>query len=187
MKKSKLIIIEGSQGVGKTTITNALREKIPCTNLFRLSGVEKGTIQQTRTFMMHISILGCIEDSCKNGINYILDRSFFTEKVYCDLGYRKYDFKHSTELILNEIYKNLLELYDVHFILLTTDGTLFKERLSRDKHNYQEQDVHESIRQQKAYRNNLEHYDIKYTEVFNGYRSVDSVVEEIKNIIGEDE
>lgn len=38
MKKQKLIIVEGPQGTGKTTLTNYLRDNIPGSNLYRLSG-----------------------------------------------------------------------------------------------------------------------------------------------------
>ena len=38
MANSKIIIIEGAQGVGKTTITDFIRNTIPYTNLYRLCG-----------------------------------------------------------------------------------------------------------------------------------------------------
>ena len=44
MSKSKIIIVEGAQGVGKTTITDYLRNTVKHTNLYRLSGVSDSTI-----------------------------------------------------------------------------------------------------------------------------------------------
>ena len=38
MANSKIIIVEGAQGAGKTTITDYIRHAIPYTNLYRLSG-----------------------------------------------------------------------------------------------------------------------------------------------------
>ena len=38
MANSKLIIVEGPQGTGKTTVTDFIRYKMPYTNLYRLSG-----------------------------------------------------------------------------------------------------------------------------------------------------
>ena len=38
MANSKIIIVEGAQGVGKTTITDFIRNSIPYTNLYRLNG-----------------------------------------------------------------------------------------------------------------------------------------------------
>ena len=37
MANSKIIVIEGAQGAGKTTITDYLRNSVKHTNLFRLS------------------------------------------------------------------------------------------------------------------------------------------------------
>ena len=36
--KPALIIMEGAQGVGKTTLTDYIRNSLPYTNLYRLSG-----------------------------------------------------------------------------------------------------------------------------------------------------
>ena len=38
MANSKLIIVEGPQGAGKTTVTDFIRHALPYTNLYRLSG-----------------------------------------------------------------------------------------------------------------------------------------------------
>ena len=43
MERSKVIIVEGPQGAGKTTLTNRLRELITSTNLIRMSGVKDKT------------------------------------------------------------------------------------------------------------------------------------------------
>ena len=40
---NKLIIIEGPQGTGKTTLANYLRENMPGSNLYRLSGQKDKT------------------------------------------------------------------------------------------------------------------------------------------------
>ena len=41
--KDIIIIAEGPQGVGKTTVTNYLREHIAATDLYRLSGIKDKT------------------------------------------------------------------------------------------------------------------------------------------------
>ena len=43
MANSKLIVVEGPQGAGKTTITDYLRYTIPYTNLYRLCGTADST------------------------------------------------------------------------------------------------------------------------------------------------
>lgn len=44
MKKSKIIIVEGPQGTGKTTLSNFFRENLPGANLYRLSGQKDKTL-----------------------------------------------------------------------------------------------------------------------------------------------
>jgi thymidylate kinase len=44
MKMSKMIIVEGPQGTGKTTLTNYLRDNLSSSNLYRLSGQKDKTI-----------------------------------------------------------------------------------------------------------------------------------------------
>ena len=43
MANSKLVIVEGPQGVGKTTITDFIRHTMKYTNLYRLSGTSDST------------------------------------------------------------------------------------------------------------------------------------------------
>ena len=43
MANSKLIVVEGAQGAGKTTITDFIRHSLAYTNLYRLSGTNDTT------------------------------------------------------------------------------------------------------------------------------------------------
>ena len=43
MANSKIIIVEGAQGAGKTTITDFLRHAVKYTNLYRLTGTSDST------------------------------------------------------------------------------------------------------------------------------------------------
>ena len=42
-KKGNIIIIEGPQGSGKSTMTNFIRDNLPGSNLYRLSGIKDKT------------------------------------------------------------------------------------------------------------------------------------------------
>ena len=42
--KSNIIIIEGPQGVGKSTLANFLRDNISMVNLYRLSGIKDRSV-----------------------------------------------------------------------------------------------------------------------------------------------
>ena len=44
MANSKIIVVEGSQGAGKTTITDYIRHTLPYTNLYRLCGTSDSTL-----------------------------------------------------------------------------------------------------------------------------------------------
>ena len=99
MKNDVIIIVEGPQGVGKTTFTNYLRENMAATDLYRLSGIKDRTetgLAKIRT--KYEKLIEYIEN-CED-INMIFDRTFFTNEVYSRLGYQKYSF--------NETYQSLL-------------------------------------------------------------------------------
>ena len=79
--KDTIIIVEGPQGVGKTTFTNYLREKMSSTDLYRLSGIKDKS--ETGLQKMKEKYLALLEyiDKCKD-VNMIFDRTFFTEEIY---------------------------------------------------------------------------------------------------------
>ena len=67
MSKSKIIIVEGAQGAGKTTITDYLRNTVKHTNLYRLSGVSDSSITGLeKSKKMYYDLL----DYMKNGASY---------------------------------------------------------------------------------------------------------------------
>jgi thymidylate kinase len=134
--KPKLIIVEAPQGGGKTTLTNILRDKIPYTNLLRLSGIQdKSEVGKGKVYTLRYLEYEYILNSAELEINFILDRCHITEKVYCNLGFKDYSF-YEENAILNREIKKISELYDVYFILLITNRATYEERLLRDKPQY---------------------------------------------------
>lgn len=156
--KSKLIILEGAQGCGKGTFSTLLRENIPCSSLMRLSGI-KDKSEETglnKVFNLRLEELQFILNTHKYETTYVLDRSFMSEKVYCNLGYKEYDFKKQYGLLRN--FLNFIgQYYDVHFILLSVDECEFEKRLKRDKGEYEHAKFStlSSIRQQDEYLNEI--------------------------------
>lgn len=147
---NKLIIVEGPQGAGKTTLTNALREVMTGTNLIRMSGVADKTISgKEKSKRVHLAQLNAILETADCSINYILDRSFLTELVYGKMGLKIYN---ADDLIpeFEEIMKKIVEVYDVKLIVLEPNEETLKERLNRDKGEYEKFSVESSMKQAKA-------------------------------------
>ena len=149
--KPKLIIVEGSQGCYKSTITNILREQLPSTTLLRLSGV-KGRLKEdeVKSYIYHTNVLNLVLDTSSVGMNYVFDRSFMSDKVFANLKYKEYDFNFFYSALLSKL-EFLQKKYDVYFILLVADKDDFAERLKRNKAEYHEFSAQNSLMQQEQY------------------------------------
>lgn len=152
MKRSKIIVVEGPQGTGKTTLTNFFRENLPSANLYRLQGQKDKTITGKKySVVMYNALIEYLEDMQKVPMDMIFDRTFFTEEVYARLGYKEYSFTDEYE----KLVKRFDELdYDIYYIsLYLEDEELFRERLARESHhNYQAFSLENSVNQQNVYK-----------------------------------
>ena len=128
--RSKLIIVEGPQGTGKTTLTDYLRHSLPYTNLYRMSGTadssETGLAKSIKMYEDLIRYLKMMEGT---DINLVFDRTFFTEENYCRNGFKEYSFTEE----YNKLVKKLDKLdFDIYYInLYLDDVSKFEERLNR--------------------------------------------------------
>lgn len=149
--KSKLIIVEGPQGTGKTTLTNYLRENLASSNLYRLSGQkDKSEKGKKASEKMYEALLDYLEKMQEIPMDLIFDRTFFTEEIYSRLGYKEYDFSDIYQNLLKRLNKLDFEKYLIILYLENTD--LYEERLKRDfHHNYQTFSLENSKHQQQAY------------------------------------
>ena len=85
---NRLIVVEGPQGTGKTTLANYLRESIPVSNLYRLSGQKDKTITgRDVSIKMYHALLDYLKAMESVPMDLVFDRTFFTEEVYARLGY----------------------------------------------------------------------------------------------------
>lgn len=146
--KDKIIIVEGPQGVGKTTFTNYLREKITASDLYRLTGIkDKTETGLPKIKRKYLKLLEYIEN-CED-VNMIFDRTFFSEEVYSRLGFKAYSFHELYEELLNKL--DSLN-FDIYFIVLyLKDTSEYEKRIQRDKGEYQKFSAQSSIRQQEEY------------------------------------
>ncbi len=145
-----IIIIEGSQGVGKSTLANFLRDNLSSTNLYRLSGINDKTKTGKETIeIMYLELIDYINKLEKTELNLVFDRFFFSEQVYSKLGYKEYLFDDVYEKLLKKFY----ELnYNIYFVVLyLNDEKLYEKRLKRVHHNYKEFSLKSSVDQQKTY------------------------------------
>ncbi len=152
MSNNRLIIIEGPQGTGKTTLTNFLRDNISSANLYRLAGnKDKTVVGKYYSNKMYNSLLNYLYEMQDIPMDIIFDRTFFTEEVYARLGYKDYSFTD----VYNRLVEGLYDLkgYDKYYVLLYLKNVeLFKKRLARESHhNYQSFSLDNSVNQQNIY------------------------------------
>lgn len=163
--KSKCIIVEGPQGCGKTNLANYLRENIPASNLYRLTGNKDKTLTgKEKSKKMYYALLNYMQALENSEVNLIFDRTFFTEYVYALLGYKEYDYTD----VYEDLLKKLGDLdYDIYYIsLYLKDTNIFTERLKRIHHNYQAFSLDNSINQQNTYKSLLPKIkELKNTQV----------------------
>ena len=146
--RDTIIIVEGAQGAGKTTVTNYLREKILATDLYRLTGIKDKTITGLPKIKRKYDKLLEYMASCED-VNLLFDRTFFTNEVYARLGYQNYSFSDTFDELLQKLDKLNFDIYLV--ILYLENESEFEARLKRDKPAYQKFEVESSIRQQREY------------------------------------
>lgn len=156
MEKPRLIIIEGPQGTGKTTLANYLRENIASSNLYRLSGQkDKTMLGKQYSIDMYHALLDYLKRMQHIPMDIIFDRTFFTEEVYARLGYKEYQFTD----VYNELLTKLISLdYRIYYFnLYLKNLDLFKKRLDREEHHlYQSFSLDNSINQQRVYKEIIE-------------------------------
>ena len=161
-KKGNIIIIEGPQGSGKSTMTNFIRDNLPGSNLYRLSGIKDKTktgYEKNKT--MYLGLINYMETLEETELNLIFDRTFFTEQVYAKLGYKDYNF--------DDVYKRLLRKlsdldFNIYFVVLyLKDTNIYEQRIVRQHHQYQAFSKENSINQQNEYLSLID--NIKYKSI----------------------
>lgn len=189
MANSKIIIVEGAQGAGKTTITDYLRNSVKHTNLYRLSGISDSTKSgYEKSKAMYEDLLEYIAKMENLNINLLFDRTFFTEENYCRLGFKEYSFTD----VYNKLLEKLSNLdFDIYYLTLyLKDENLFEERLKRDgkvEPAYAKFSGQSSINQQREYLNMANEIKEKYNtiHVYNieNSKPLEETKEELKSIL----
>lgn len=153
MANSKIIVVEGSQGAGKTTITDYIRHTLSYTNLYRLCGTSDSTITgKKKAKEMYEDLLEYMKKMENKSINLLFDRTFFTEENYCRLGKKEYSFTDVYEKLLQDFASLDFEIY--YITLYLEDESKYSERLNRGEKAVfkgSEFAADNSIKQQKVY------------------------------------
>ncbi len=167
MANSKIIVVEGPQGAGKTTITDFLRHTLPYSNLYRLSGTADSTAAgKKKAEEMYIDLLDYMKKLENKSINLIFDRTFFTEENYCRLGIKEYTFTDVYEKLLEQFAKLDFDIY--YITLYLQDENEYVERLKRDgKAVFKgaEFKAESSIKQQRVYLKMSKEVKEKYNNI----------------------
>lgn len=160
--KNNIIIIEGPQGVGKSTMASFLRDNLASSNLYRLNGIKDktstGLVKSSKMYMNLLDYMKTLEDA---GLDLIFDRTFFTEEVYSILGYKDFDFTDTYNKLLEKLSKLDFNIYYV--VLYLEDTNIYEKRLNRQHHQYQAFSKESSVLQQNTYLKLLD--DIKYDTI----------------------
>lgn len=187
MANSKLIVVEGAQGAGKTTITDFIRHTLKYTNLYRLSGTSDSSpagLQKSKE--MYFDLLEYIKKLENKSINLLFDRTFFTEENYCRLGKKEYSFTEVYDKLLEEFSKLDFEIY--YITLYLKDTKQYQRRLSREekaKVDYAKFGAENSIEQQNTYLEMAEEINKKYPNIKTLNVSTDQDLEITKKALKE--
>ena len=190
MANSKLIVVEGAQGAGKTTVTDFIRHSLSYTNLYRLCGTSDTTKEgKKKAEDMYIDLLEYIKKMENKSINLLFDRTFFTEENYCRLGKKDYTFTDVYEKLLEDFSKLDFDIY--YITLYLKDTKKYSNRLDRkDKAKFKnsEFNVENSINQQRVYLEMAEEIkekypNIKVVNIANG-RDFEDTKKELREFIG---
>ena len=189
MANSKIIVVEGPQGVGKTTITDYIRHAIPYTNLYRLSGTADTSPEgREKAKIMYEDLLEYVEKLQNKSINLLFDRTFFTEEVFCRLGFKEYSFTDIFEKLLEKLAKMDFDIYYITLYLSKSEE--FTKRLNREgktKVKYTDFNKDSSMNQQEAYLKLADEIKEKYANIhvvnIDNSRNLNEVKEELKELL----
>ena len=189
MANSKIIIVEGPQGAEKTTITDYIRKAIPYTNLYRLSGTADTTkTGKEKAKVMYEDLLDYIEKLQNKSVNLLFDRTFFTEEVFCRLGFKEYSFTDVYNKLLDKLAKLDFDIYYITLYLSNEDEYVARlDRAGKAKVKYTKFEKQSSVNQQNEYLKLADEIKEKYKNIhvvnIDNCRELEDVQKELKELL----
>ena len=189
MANSKIIIVEGPQGVGKTTITDFIRNSISYTNLYRLCGTKDLSIEgKNKSVKMYETLLDYIKNLENTSVNLLFDITFFTEEVYCRLGLKEYSFTDEYNKLLDRLSKMDFDIYYIALYLRNEDDYIKRlDRPGKASFKNAEFNKENSVKQQNEYLKLADEIKTKYPSInvlkIDNSRKEDVVKKEILDIL----
>jgi len=184
----KVIILEGAYAVGKTEISNRLRERIPHSHLFRLSDIDYELLN-TRQLMIdyYKGLFNFIESQKGLPAVFIFDRFFLSEQVYSHL-YKPYSFMSPYIDFMEELSNST---YPVTTYLIEVDNEqIYNRVLKRNKFMDKPERLYtEALNQMEVYRSHIGLYRERIPTVVlsnNTEGDLESIVNTIVNSVYDD-
>lgn len=153
--KGRIVIVEGGQACGKTTVTNILRERILYCNLYRLSGIkDKSPEGQAKIATHYISLMNYLKTAEVIPFTHVFDRTFTTETVYSRLSHTEYSFEEMHETLWGMLEEMALKMPVYYVVLLMPKEKLEQticSKSNKPEHAGIKFEVEESLAQQKEF------------------------------------
>lgn len=121
-------------------------------------------------------------------MNLVFDRTFFTEEIYCRLGFKEYSFTDVYDRLLDRLANMGYDIYYVTLYLKDTDE--YKKRLDRPgkaKYKNVPFNIQNSINQQNEYLKLANEIKEKYPNInvikINSCEKLDKIEQNLKNFL----
>lgn len=146
----KFIVVEGANGVGKSTFVEKLKNRLPNCGILKLTGLPGNTdTAKTKTISYYNAVMSYLMQIKDLPGYLILDRCYLSEQVMARL-YKKWDFISESKMYTEQL--RIAEL-DIVFIFLGCDTDDYELRLKRSKVEYNNisYEANNSMKQQETY------------------------------------
>ena len=146
----KFIIVEGANGVGKSTFVEKLKNRLPNCGILKLTGLPGTTnTARVKTVAYHNAVMSYLMQIKDLPGYLILDRSYLSEQVMAKL-YKSWDFIPESESYNEQIRVAGLDLV---FLFLGCSQEDYEVRLKRSKVEYNNigYEANKSFQQQELY------------------------------------